>query len=44
LYRTIDGEPRIFPVFLQSILQDGDLQTNYGLLPGDVITVPERRF
>ena len=44
LYRTIDGQPRIFPVFLQSILQDGDLQTNYGLLPGDVITVPERRF
>lgn len=44
LYRTIDGQPRVFPVFLQSILQDGVLDTNYGLLPGDVITVPERRF
>jgi len=44
LYRTIDGQPRVFPVFLQSILQDGVLDTNYGLLPGDVISVPERRF
>lgn len=44
LYRTIDGQPRVFPVFLQSILQDGILDTNYMLLPGDVISVPERRF
>ncbi len=44
LYRTIDGQPRVFPVYLQSILQDGVLDTNYGLLPGDVISVPERRF
>lgn len=44
LYRTIEGEPRVFPVYLQSILQDGVLDTNYGLLPGDVISVPERRF
>jgi len=44
LYRTIDGQPRVFPVYLQSILQDGILDTNYLLQPGDVISVPERRF
>lgn len=44
LYRTIEGQPRVFPVYLQRILQDGILDTNYGLLPGDVISVPERRF
>ena len=44
LYRTIDGQPRTFPVFLRSILEDGVLDTNYTLLPGDVISVPERRF
>ena len=44
LYRTIDGQPRTFPVFLRSILEDGVLDTNYTLLPGDVISVPESRF
>ncbi len=44
LFRTIDGQPKVFPVYLQSILQNGVLDTNYTLLPGDVISVPERRF
>jgi len=44
LYRTVEGQPRVYPVYLQSILRDGVLDTNYLLLPGDVISVPERRF
>jgi len=44
LYRTIAGETKAYPIFLDSILQDGILDTNYPLLPGDVIAVPERRF
>lgn len=44
LYRTIDGETKIYPVFLESILKDGVLDTNYLLAPGDVVSVPERRF
>jgi len=44
LYRTVAGQPKVYPVYLQSILQNGILDTNYLLLPGDVISVPERRF
>ena len=44
LYRTIDGEPRVFDVYLADILSSGLLDTNYQLVPGDVITIPERRF
>lgn len=41
LYRK-NGE-RI-PVDLRGILNRGDMSTNYSLIPGDVITVPERAF
>jgi len=44
LYRTIKGDTKIYPVFLESILKDGVLDTNYDLYPGDVISIPERRF
>ncbi len=44
LYRKeIDGT-KVYPIFLRSILRDGILDTNYALLPGDVVSVPERRF
>jgi polysaccharide export outer membrane protein len=32
------------PVDLKGILNQGDMSTNYSLIPGDVITVPERAF
>ena len=32
------------PVDLRGILNRGDMSTNYALVPGDVITVPERAF
>ena len=44
LYRKKDGKSMLMPVKLKSILKKGDLKTNYDLLPGDVITVPERGF
>ena len=44
LYRTVDGETRTYPVFLDAILKDGVVDTNYPLIPGDVISIPERRF
>lgn len=31
-------------VRLDRILQDGDMSTNYGLRPGDIVTVPQRIF
>jgi polysaccharide export outer membrane protein len=44
LYRKVDGKSVLLPVKLGNILKKGDLETNYPLLPGDVITVPERGF
>lgn len=49
LYRTAQsakGEPKtdVHGVYLGEILNEGKLDTNYVLLPGDVITVPERLF
>ena len=44
LYRKDGDSTRAYPVRLDRILQKGDLQTNYPVQPGDVITVPERTF
>ncbi len=44
LYRTVDGVAQVYPVYLLDILSEGLLDTNYPLVPGDVITIPERRF
>jgi len=44
LYRTTNGDTKVYPVYLESILKEGVLDTNYGLYPGDVISIPERRF
>lgn len=44
LYRTVNGVARVYDVYLNDILSEGLLDTNYPLVPGDVITIPERRF
>ena len=44
LYRTTAGVTNVYPIYLDSILKDGILDTNYKLSPGDVISIPERRF
>lgn len=44
LIRVVEGVTRTYPVFLDAIIVNGDIDTNYALAPGDVITVPERRF
>jgi len=47
LYRKDDQDKTktsVYNVELGEILNQGKLETNYPLLPGDVITVPERFF
>lgn len=44
LYRvTVEGT-KVYPVRLKDILEKGKLDTNYNLLPSDIVTVPERSF
>jgi len=44
LYRKVDGKVKVIDVDLDDILTEGALETNLVLLPGDVLTVPERLF
>jgi len=44
LYRKGGNTTEQYDVYLDDILHSGELDTNYKLLPGDIITVPERLF
>ena len=44
LYRRDGTELQRYAVRLDDILQKGKLETNYTLLPNDIITVPEKSF
>lgn len=44
LYRRVKGKARVYDIELGDILNKGQLGTNYVLMRGDVITVPERYF
>lgn len=45
LYRKVSsGEVKVFSVRLVDILERGKLETNYQLMPSDIVAVPERSF
>jgi len=44
LYRQTDEGAKVYPIFLNDILEKGILDSNYILYPQDIITVPERGF
>lgn len=44
LYRKENGKEVIISIYLDDILNDGNLETNILLKSGDIITVPERIF
>lgn len=44
LHRKTDSGSVSYDIRLKDIMEDGDMRTNIYLVPGDVITVPERLF
>lgn len=44
LYRKVDGELKVYPVYLNDLINKGRVNTNYPLQPSDIVTVPERSF
>lgn len=44
LFRKEADKTAQYDIYLDDILHSGQLETNYTLLPGDIITVPERLF
>jgi len=44
LHRRVKSGSESYDIRLDDILKDGDMTTNITLMPGDIITVPERGF
>ncbi len=44
LFRKINGEVKTIDIDLDDILSDGNMNTNYDLQPGDILSIPERVF
>ena len=44
LYRRTGAGSEAYDIRLDDIMKDGDMTTNVILMPGDIITVPERGF
>lgn len=44
LYRKVDGQVKVFPIYLNDLINKGKVNTNYALQPSDIVTVPERSF
>lgn len=44
LYRKVNGELKVYPVYLNDLIHKGKVSTNYSLQPSDIVTVPERSF
>jgi polysaccharide export outer membrane protein len=42
LHRKVGDDVLMYAIPLDRILNDGDIESNVELAPGDVITVPER--
>ncbi|TNC82864.1 MAG: sugar ABC transporter substrate-binding protein [Oleiphilus sp.] len=44
LYRQTAEGAKVYPVYIDDILESGNLDSNYVLYPQDIITIPERGF
>ncbi len=44
LYRQTEDGAKVYPIYVNDILEKGVLDSNYVLFPQDIITVPERGF
>ena len=44
IIRTQNGTSRNIPVHLKDLMKAGDLKANVQLMPGDVVSIPERWF
>lgn len=42
LYRQYEGQTVVIPVKADDLLKKGDVSTNFDLLPGDILTIPEK--
>jgi polysaccharide export outer membrane protein len=44
IVRTAQGEQNTYSVHLNSLIRDGDIESNVALRPGDILIIPQRLF
>jgi polysaccharide export outer membrane protein len=44
IVRTAQGEQNTYSVHLNSLIRDGDIESNVALRPGDILIIPQRWF
>lgn len=44
LVRTMGGTQQTYALHIDSLVKDGDIQSNVALIPGDIIIIPQRLF
>ena len=44
IVRVVDGEQRQYRVRIDALLEDGDINANVNMLPGDILIIPESWF
>lgn len=44
LIRIEDGEQKVYRVYIDDLIRDGDIDKNVDMLPGDILIVPEAWF
>ncbi|MES2152904.1 MAG: XrtA/PEP-CTERM system exopolysaccharide export protein [Pseudomonadota bacterium] len=44
IIRTVGGKSQKLPVRLNDLIKDGDISANIGMMPGDVLVIPESFF
>lgn len=44
IVRVVDGEQKEYPVRVDDLLNDGDINANVDMLPGDILIIPESWF
>ena len=44
LFRRIDGKVQAINIKLDDIFSNGEMETNYAMEPGDILSIPERTF
>ena len=44
IVRRVNGEERTYPVYLNSLINDGEVQYNAAMEPGDILIIPQTYF
>jgi polysaccharide export outer membrane protein len=44
IVRTVNGQQNTYSVHLADLIRDGDIASNVGLQPGDILIIPQRLF